>query len=206
MYAAFAKIDTACPRDWTCPMYGYTDLDRNAWYHDGIHYCIEHGLMQGIGNNKFDPNGTTTRAMIVTILWRLEGSPVVNYAMDFEDVPAEQWYTEAIRWAASEEIVEGYGNGKFGTTDAITREQLATILYRYEQSKGGGFTGLWSYRMDFVDLADVSDWAYEAMCWMNMNEVVTGKPGKRLDPKCSATRAEAAAMIQRYCDVMTKED
>ena len=204
--AEFAKIETSCPRDWTCPMYGYTDLNRTLWYHDGIHFCIENDLMVGTGTNIFEPNTTLTRAMLVTILWRLEGSPVVNYAMDFEDVESDKWYTEAIRWAASEKIVEGYGNGKFGTSDAITREQLATILYRYEQSKGGGFTGLWSYRMDFVDLADVSDWAYEAMCWMNMNEVVTGKPGKLLDPKGSATRAEAAAMIQRYSDVMTEED
>ncbi len=99
-----------------------------------------------------------------------------------------------------------YGDGRFGTNDPITREQLATILYRYEQYKGGGFTGAWMIRMDYVDLADVSDWAYEAMCWMNMNGIVNGKPGKVLDPKGSATRAEAATMLYRYCEVMTKEE
>ena len=109
--AEFTKTDTTCPGDSSCPMYPYTDLDTGLWYHDGLHYCIEHGLMQGVGNNKFDPNGTTTRAMIVTILWRLEGSPVVSDAMNFEDVAADQWYTEAIRWVASENIVEGYGDG-----------------------------------------------------------------------------------------------
>ena len=202
----FKKIVETCPGDSTCPMYGYTDLDMTAWYHDGVHFCIENKLMQGISTTAFAPGTSLSRAMLVTILWRLEGNPVVNYAMDFEDVDVDKWYTEAIRWAASERIVEGYGNGKFGTNDDITREQLAAILYRYEQKNGGGFKGMWMFRMDYVDLADVSVWAYEAMCWMNMNSIVNGKPGKVLDPKGSATRAEAAAMIQRYSDVMTNED
>ena len=88
--------------------------------------------------------------------------------------------------------------------DNITREQLAAILYRYEQKNGGGFKGMWMFRMDYVDLADVSDWAFEAICWMNMNSIVNGKPGKIMDPKGSATRAEAAVMLQRYCDVISK--
>ena len=92
--------------------------------------------MHGTNDNLFSPYATTTRGMFVTVLYRLEGEPVVNYSMSFEDVVADQWYTEAIRWATSEKIVEGYGNGKFGTNDAITREQLVTILYRYAQYKG----------------------------------------------------------------------
>ena len=192
---------TDCAGWENCPMRAYTDLEAGQWYHDALHYCLENGLMQGMGDGLFNPSGAASRAMIVTILWRIEGCPVVNYAMDFEDVAAEQWYTDAIRWAASENIVEGYGDGRFGTDDAITREQLATILYRYEQYKGGGFKGLWMYRMDYVDLADVSDWAYEAMCWMNMNGIVEGRPGKILDPKGTASRVEAAAMIQRYCEL-----
>ena len=192
---------TDCDGWDNCPMRAYTDLEAGQWYHDALHYCLENGLMQGMGDGLFNPSGAASRAMIVTILWRIEGCPVVNYAMDFEDVAAEQWYTDAIRWAASENIVEGYGDGRFGTDDAITREQLATILYRYEQYKGGGFKGLWMYRMDYVDLADVSDWAYEAICWMNMNGIVEGRPGKILDPKGTASRVEAAAMIQRYCEL-----
>jgi hypothetical protein len=145
-----------------------------------------------------------TRAEAIIALWNMEGSPVANYAMKFEDVKTEEAYTEAIRWAASEKIVEGYGDNKFGTDDPITREQLATILYRYEKSNGGGFTGLWMFHMDYVDIEEVSDWAYEAMCWMNMNRIVNGKPGKLLDPKGSATRAEAATMLYRYCEVSGK--
>ena len=201
----FAEVEESCSGDQTCPIYGYTDLDLSAWYHDGIHFCVENDLMNGVGDDQFDPDGTATRSMIVTILWRLAGSPVVNYAMNFEDVPQDQWYSEAVRWAAAEGIVNGYGGGKFGTNDPISREQLATILYRYEQYRGGGFTGAWMIRMDYVDLAEVSDWAYEAMCWMSMNGIVNGKPGKILDPKGTATRAEAAAMLQRYCEVSGNE-
>jgi hypothetical protein len=152
----------------------------------------------------FAPGEATSRAMIVTILWRLAGEPVVNYAMSFKDVTAGAWYTEAIRWAASQGIVNGYSDAAFGPNDNITREQLAAILYRYEQKNGGGFKGMWMFRMDYVDLADVSDWAFEAICWMNMNSIVNGKPGKIMDPKGSATRAEAAVMLQRYCDVISK--
>lgn len=202
IFAAVADEPATDCADWeNCPMRAYTDLEAGQWYHDALHYCLENGLMQGMGDGRFNPSGAASRAMIVTILWRIEGCPVVNYAMDFEDVAAEQWYTEAIRWAASENIVEGYGDKTFGTNDPITREQLAAILYRYEQKNGGGFKGLWMYRMDYVDLADVSDWAYEAMCWMNMNGIVEGRPGKILDPKGTASRVEAAAMIQRYCEL-----
>ena len=195
-----------CKKDKTCPMYSFTDLDMTAWYHDGVHFCIANDLMNGTSTTTFAPGMTTSRAMIVTILWRLEGEPTVNGGAAFSDVANGKWYSEAIKWAAANNIVNGYGNGLFGPDDIITREQLATILYRYEQYKGGGFTGAWMIRMDYVDLADVSDWAYEAMCWMNMNGIVNGKPGKVLDPKGSATRAEAATMLYRYCEVMTKED
>ena len=200
----FAAINTTCSKDNTCVLFGYTDLDTKGWYHDGIHFCLENGLMNGVGENTFDPEGASTRAMIVTALWRLAGSPVVNYAMNFEDVEADQWYTEAIRWAASEKIVEGLGDGTFGTEKAVTREELAVILYRYEQSQGGGFKGLWAYRMDYADLADLSDWAYEAMAWMNMNGVVNGRLDNTLAPQDGANRAEAAAMLQRFAKVMSK--
>ena len=135
----------------------FTDVKADDWFADEVKYVYDNGLMQGVGNNKFDPNGMTTRAMIVTILWRLENEPAVNYAMNFEDVVANTWYTEAVRWAASEKIVEGYGNGKFGTDDAITREQMVTILYRYAQYKGydvsvGENTNILSYG-DAFDVA-----------------------------------------------------
>ena len=117
-----------CPKDSTCPIWPFTDAKTTDWYHDGVHFCQENGLMVGCGSNLFRPDAGTTRGMIAVMLWRLNGSPVVNYAMNFEDVKANAWYTETIRWAASEGVAAGYGSGKFGPDDAVTREQVVTIL------------------------------------------------------------------------------
>ena len=190
-----------CARDEHCPIWPFTDASPKAWYHDGVHYCLEKRLMEGIGNNLFAPDDATDRAMIATILWRVAGSPVVNYLMTYEDVEADMWYTEAIRWATSEGVVKGYGDGTFGPTDPITREQLAAMLYRYEQSHGGGFAGDWMFLLSFADSAEISDWAYEALCWCNMNGIVEGKGDNILDPQGHATRAEAATMIMRYLEL-----
>lgn len=195
-----ASLAESCDGVTNCPSRAFTDLDTSLWYHEATDYVLENGLMNGVGNNLFDPNGTTSRAMIVTILWRLEGEPVVNYLMQFEDVAAETWYTEAVRWAASEGIVNGYSDTAFGPNDPITREQLATILYRYEQYKGGGFTGAWMFLLDYTDRDKVSDWAYEAMCWTTMHGVINGKGDGILDPKGSAKRCEAAQMLMNYLD------
>jgi len=193
-----------CDRGENCPLNDFTDTDPGEWYHDGIHYCVENDLIIGLTDDLFGADGTATRAQIVTILWRLEGKPVVNYLMTFDDVDADMWYTEAVRWAASEGIVYGYGDS-FGVNDPITREQLAAILYRYEQRNGGGFKGMWMFLLDYNDRAEISEWAYEAMCWMTMNDVISGKPGNILDPKGNATRAELAVMLQKYCSVMSVE-
>lgn len=206
LYAKWSENKPIVPDDCdgteydNCPSVAYGDLDTKAWYHLDVDYVLEKGLMNGMGEGIFAPDGKLSRAMLVTILWRLEGKPVVNYNMTFEDVEAESWYTEAVRWAASEGIVLGHSADSFAPNDDITREQLATIIYRYEKYKGGGFTGAWMFRMDYADLDDVSEWSYEAMCWCTMNNIVNGKPGKLLDPLGYATRAEAAAMLHRYCE------
>lgn len=114
-----------CPGDETCPMAQFTDLNMDLWYHDGIHYCLENGLMNGVGNALFAPNGTITRAQIVTIIYRLEGEPAVTDGSAFTDVADGTWYTDAVAWAAANEIMGGYGNGLFGPNDPITREQFA---------------------------------------------------------------------------------
>ena len=190
----------ACDGGESCPAYKFSDLDLKLWYHDGIHYCVENGMMEGIPGNLFDPYGTTSRAQIVTILWRLEGKPVINYLMRFEDVAEDQWYSEAIRWAASEKIVEGYG-ATFGAGDAVTREQLATILWRYAKYKGmdvsvGENTNILSYK----DALDVSEWAIHAMQWACGAGIIQGSDGY-LMPDGTAKRCEAAAMLQRYCEL-----
>ena len=129
----------------------------------------------------------------------MEGSPVVNYILPFDDVAEGVWYTEAIRWAAASGVVGGYGNGKFGPGNPVTREQLAAMLYRYEQYKGGGFTGTWMFPLNYADADLVSSWAREPMCWAAMNGIITGIGNDQLDPQGKATRAQAASMIMRFC-------
>jgi hypothetical protein len=187
-----------CPKDDSCPLNFFADLDKTAWYHDGVHWALKNGVMNGVSDTAFSPNGLTSRAMLVTMLHRMEGEPTVNNPMAFTDVENGAWYTEAIRWAAANEIVTGYGDGRFGPNDTLTREQLAAILYRYAKTKGQGFKGLWAFRLGFDDASEVSDWAYEAMCWMNMQGIIQGTSETALSPKGKATRAQVATMLMRY--------
>ncbi len=110
---------------------GFSDVDAGAWYAEAVTYCRERNLMAGIGGGRFAPESSLTRAMLVTVLWRQAGSPVVNYLMQFSDVPEDQWYSEAVRWAASEQLILGYGDGRFGTEDSITQAQLNIIMNQY---------------------------------------------------------------------------
>lgn len=180
----------------------FTDIADNAWYADAVRYVYKHGLMAGTSATTFAPDVTTSRSMIATILWRMAGSPVVNYAMTYTDVAQGQWYSEAVRWATSEGVVTGYGNGLFGTNDPITREQLATMLWRYAQSEGydvsvGESTNILSY----TDVADLADYAIAAMQWAVGAGIINGTgDGSTLSPQGQATRAQAAVMLMRFCE------
>ena len=185
-----------CPKDAICPLTKFKDLKPSAWYHDGIHYCLERGMMNGVGDDKFSPNGNTSRAMLVTILYRMENEPAVTATNPFSDVAYGQWYTNAVIWASENKIVEGY-DGRFSPNAPITREQFSAILYRYAQSKGKGFTGTWMFNLDYPDASKVSDWANEAMHWCVMNGIINGKDGN-LVPGGNASRAEAATMLMRF--------
>ena len=182
-----------CPRDASCPMSGYTDLNMEAWYHDGIHYCLDEGLMDGVGMGLFAPNATTSRAMIVTILWRLQGSPEVQAAEAFDDVAPDAWYARAIAWAVAEGVADGYGGGLFGPNDAITREQLAAMLWRY-----AGKPEAEDALSVFTDGADTSGWAQQAMSWAVARGLITGVDSDSLSPKGQATRAQTATILMRF--------
>ena len=192
----------ACPQDTTCPISAFTDAKASAWYHDGVHWAIENDVMNGVGDGKFAPNDTTTRAQVVTMLWRLDGSPAYVGMSEFSDVDNEQWYGPAIRWASAEGIVNGYDDGRFGANDAVTREQLVTILYRYAQYKKmdvsvGEDTNILSYD----DAFDVSEWAIPAMQWACGSGIVNGidKNGTlMLAPSDASTRAVVATMFWRF--------
>ena len=169
----------------------FTDVPAGAWYAGAVDYVTEHKLMNGVGNRRFDPEGNASRAMLVTTLWRMEGKPVVNYLMQFSDVTEGAWYTEAVRWAASERVMDGH-DGLFGPDDPISRELLVTILWRYKgrpAAQGG---------RDFADEASISSVAAQAVDWSRANHVVKGKAGNRFDPQGRATRAEVAAILQRF--------
>ena len=197
-----------CPKDKTCPIWPFTDASTTQWYHDGVHFCLENGLMVGYGSNTFQPDAGTTRGMIAVMLWRLNGSPVVNYAMRFDDVKNGAWYTEAIRWAVSEGIAFGYGNGKFGPDDVVTREQMVTILWHYAQYRDydvsvGENTNILSYD----DATTVAEYAVPAMQWACGSGMVTGKTqdsGMILDPRGSTTRAQMATLMMRFCAEIVK--
>ena len=187
-----------CPRDKTCPAYRFRDLDLKLWYHDGIHFCVENELMQGLPEDLFDPNGETTRAQIVMILWRLEGQPYVERSA-FADVADGDWFAPALNWAAANELVLGYADGRFGPNDTITREQFAAILYRYARYRvldtgKAENTDLLSYE----DVQDVSPWAVPAMQWACGSGIINGVSECALWPKETATRAQTAAMIMRF--------
>ena len=181
----------------------FDDVDDGDWFADAVRFVYENGMMNGTGDTTFAPDATTSRSMIVTILYRLEGEPVVDYAMDFTDVAGDAYYAEAVRWAASEGIVGGYGGGLFGSDDAVTREQLAVILYRYAVYKGydvsiGEDTNILSYD----DFADLSEYAIPAMQWACGAGIITGVTDATLVPQGEATRAQVAAMLMRFVEAI----
>lgn len=179
---------------WTNP---FTDVSKSDWFYDGVAYVAQSGLMQGVGGGKFNPSGTTTRGMIVTILYRLENEPTVSQPA-FTDVAAGQYYTEAVAWAAANKIVDGYGNNTFGPNDVITREQMATILYRYADYKGYDVSGL-ADLSSYTDAETIHDWALTAIRWANKKGLITGRTTTTLVPQGTATRAEAAVILARFC-------
>ena len=174
----------------------YTDVKATEWYADGLAWCVGKGLLNGKSETKMAPFDKITRGEIVTMLWRVEGEPVVNYFMQYSDVEGDEYYGEAVRWASAEKIVKGYEDGTFKPAKTITREELAQIIYNYAKLKGNGFTGSWMFLLDYPDAANVGEWANEAMHWCVMKEIITGSDGKLL-PQGLASRAEAATMFMR---------
>lgn len=180
----------------------FNDVPEGYWAYDAIQYVYGEGLMAGTSGSTFSPEGTTTRGQIVTILWRLSGSPVVNYLMDFDDVDPAAYYAEAIRWASAEGVAGGYGGGVFGPDDPITREQLAVMLHRYARYMGydvsvGEDTNILSY----ADAFTVSEYAVSALQWACGAGIISGTgDGSTLTPQGEATRAQAATVLMRFCE------
>ena len=194
-----AENGTSCPGGGDCPMARYSDLRAGTWYHDGIHWALEEGVMNGVSETKFSPDASLSRAMLVTVLWRLEASPAAGECA-FPDVAPGRFYSEAVSWAAAEGIVTGYRPEAFGPEDPVTREQLALILYRYLAWKGTDpSAGITDRLGEYIDTERISPWALEAMRWAVYAGVVRGTDGQTLSPRAGATRAQAAAMLLRAC-------
>ena len=178
----------------------FNDVSANDWFASAVDYVTGKGMMNGTADNTFSPKANTTRGMVVTVLYRLENQPSTS-AASFTDVASGAYYANAVAWANANGIVSGYGSGKFGPNDKVTREQLAAILYRYAQYKKydvsvGEDTNILSYN----DAQSISTYAIPAIQWACGAGVVTGKSGSKLDPKGNATRAEVAAMLMRFCE------
>ena len=176
----------------------FTDVSENDWFYDDVMFVLANDLMVGTSSTTFDPYGTTTRAMVATTIWRMEGEPKPEGDNPFTDVKNGEWYTDAIVWANENGIALGYGNNLFGTNDPVTREQLAAFFYRYAKYKGYD-TAVTGSLDRFTDKGDISAWAKDAVAWAVGYGLIEGKGNNMLDPQGEATRAEFAAMLQRFC-------
>ena len=171
----------------------FADVPEGAWYYDAVRFVSENGLMGGYGNGLFGVNDDLSRAQLAQILFNKEGRPVVNYLLQYGDVSTGTWYTEAVRWATSQGIVGGYGNGNFGPNDPITREQLAVMLWRYSGSPAAT-----NKELHFNDADEIDGYALEALRWAVENGIINGKGGGILDPQGLVTRAQVAQMLKNF--------
>ena len=203
LYAKWEEgTEVISPDDgWKNP---FTDVKTNDWFYGNIEYAVTNGLFNGTTDTTFEPNAPITRAMFVTVLWRMEGNPI-DSGVAFVDVPTGMWYSQAVEWAAVNGIVNGIGSNKFGPNDPITREQIAAIIYRYEQ-----FVEKYPYTAttakEFVDKNSISDYAKAAVDILVKQGIINGKPGDLFDPKGTATRAEVAAMLNRFLEAIQPEE
>ena len=196
-----ALLDGSCTVQLEDRSHDFTDVTAGKWFEDAVDFASSHDLFQGVSETEFKPDGTMTRGMLATVLWRLEGEAESAAGQVFQDIASGSWFEEGIAWASAQGIVQGYGDGTFGPDDNITREQLVTMLYRYAKLA----------RMDtrtsgdlssFTDQSDISSYATEAMQWAIGNQLVQGMGDGTLNPNGNATRAEVATITQRLIALM----
>ena len=197
-----APLGEPCDGGEDCPSAVFTDVSVKDWYHLSVDFVAAHDLMGGVGDGLFDPEGTMNRAMLVTVLWRCEGKPT-GAKNPFSDVPAGEWYTDAVAWAAENGIVNGVGDGKFDPTGNVTREQIAVILCRYTEVCGIADTSKRGDLRGYPDAKDTSEYATDALSWAIAEGLILGSEGKLL-PQGDATRAQVATILMRYLENIAK--
>ena len=178
----------------------FTDVRSTDWFSDAVSYVQERGLMSGTSATHFSPNEPTTRAMLVTILYRAAGQPETTGQSSFADVLARDYFANAVAWASENNIVTGYSRTRFGSNDPVSREQIATLLWRYAGSPSAGSA------QNFADRNQISDYAADAVNWARANGIVNGRPGNRFDPKANATRAEVATILRNFLSQQSNPD
>ena len=196
------NVDITGPSTPLIPEYSdslYSDVSTSDWFNEAVRFATERGLMTGTGSGQFSPNGVMTRAMLVTVLYRLEGSPSVTGDIPFSDVGGGDWYSDAILWASENGVVEGYNDGRFGLNDPVTREQAVTILYRYAMAKGLDVSASADLSA-FSDMSQISDWAKDAMSWAVAEGIIQGRTATTIEPAGISTRAEVATILMRYIE------
>lgn len=187
------------PTPTPTPELPFDDVKPGNWFYNDVVYVYEKGIMDGVDNRVFSPNTTLNRAMFVTMLYRVAGEPAVSKTADFSDVPGGTWFSDAVAWASSQGIVDGYDDDLFGPYNSLTREQLATILYRYAKWSGRSTYAPTDALAGFADAADVSAYALDAMRWAVYTGLMQGSENG-LEPQSSASRAQVAAIIHRFLD------
>ena len=177
--------------------YTFDDVLPTSWYFDAVEFVASEGLFNGTSSTSFTPDGNMNRAMIVTVLYRLAGSPAVTGEVAFNDVASGLWYSSAVIWADANGIVEGFGDGRFAPLQNVTREEIACFIYRYAAFAGQDISAA-ADLSSYTDTSSIHDWALSAMQWAVSEEIITGRPSGALDPRGFATRAEVATMMMRF--------
>lgn len=199
LYAKWTEIEKEPVVDEPDTTITFTDVKKNDWFYENVKYVVENKLMNGVAENEFAPNDTLTRAMLVTVLYRNAGEPAVNKSIPFADVDMGSWYANAVVWAKQNGIVNGVNETEFAPDANITREQIATIMFRYAQYKGMDAVTL-EENLHFTDADEISEFAVSAMNWAVGTGLINGKSATTLNPKDNATRAEIAAILQRFIE------
>jgi hypothetical protein len=179
----------------------FVDVPENAWYYNPIKYAFDNGLMVGTSNTEFSPEIEITRAMFVTVLYRAENEPDISdeiLGYPFSDVASDEWYTDAVYWARLNGIVKGISSEKFVPNDDITREQMAAMISRYASYKGIAVEDTVEIQLDYADVDDISDWAAESVMYCKQLGLMQGRDNNFFAPQDNATRAETAAILQRF--------
>ena len=212
VYAKWEKIEEEVPEEpeeveetEETETISFKDVKENDWFYEAVSYAVENGLMSGMSEDIFAPNTPLTREMLAVVLYNVEGQPESAGVNPFTDVKADIWYTDAILWANENGIVAGYDNSAYGVGDLITREQFATILYRYAQFKGYDTTQGGMAVREFSDYENISDYARPAMAWAVNVGIMGGMDDGTLMPQGKATRAEAATMLMNFCENMVEK-